>query len=385
MDFAGKRKWFFLISLLVILPGMVFLAPPIDGLKAGLDFTGGSSITLLFSESVDQEDVRTVMADLGHPDAIVQGLGDNTYFIRTKELSTEEKNVVVAGVNEALEPSFASVGRTDADGRVALTIPSEPGGVSIRAESGERTGRLIVDTDDVTQSGELVMSLEPGPNEGEVVLTVSDGAPVANVLVTIGGVEVIAFDGVSPSIAEETVRNAFFAVLLAAVGIFLYVWWAFRNVPSPFRYSAAAIVALLHDTAIVVGIFAILGELLDVEVNLMFMIALLTVIGYSVNDTIVVFDRLRENVLNYPNRTLTDNVNVSISETISRSLNTSLTLLFTLLALLLLGGSTIREFLLVLLIGVVVGTYSSIGIASQMLVAWDQGDFRRLFRFRRPA
>ena len=381
MDFAGKRKWFFLVSLLVILPGMVFLAPPIDGLKAGLDFTGGSSITLLFSEGVDQEDVRTVMADLEHPDAIVQGLGDNTYFIRTKELSTEEKNVVVAGVNGVLEPSFASVGRTDADGRVTLTLPSGPDGVTIRAESGERTGRLILDTDDATSSGELDMSLEPGPNEGEVVLAVSDGTtPVADVLVTIGGVEVIAFDGVSPSVAEETVRNAFFAVLLAAVGIFLYVWWAFRNVPSPFRYSAAAIVALLHDTAIVVGIFAILGELLDVEVNLMFMIALLTVIGYSVNDTIVVFDRLRENVLNYPNRTLTDNVNVSISETISRSLNTSLTLLFTLLALLLLGGSTIREFLLVLLIGVVVGTYSSVGIASQMLVAWDQGDFRRLFR-----
>ena len=381
MDFAGKRKWFFLMSLLVILPGMVFLAPPIAGLKAGLDFTGGSSVTLVFSESVDQEEVRTVMTDLGHPDAIVQGLGDNTYFIRTKELSTEEKNVVVAGVNEALEPSFASVGRTDADGRVTLTIPSEPDGVTIMAESGERAGRLIVGTDDATSSGELDMSLEPGPNEGEVVLAVGDGTtPVADVLVTIGGVDVVAFDGVSPSVAEETVRNAFYAVLLAAVGIFLYVWWAFRNVPSPFRYSAAAIVALLHDTAIVVGIFAILGELLDVEVNLMFMIALLTVIGYSVNDTIVVFDRLRENVLNYPNRTLTDNVNVSISETISRSLNTSLTLLFTLLALLLLGGSTIREFLLVLLIGVVVGTYSSVGIASQMLVSWDQGDFRRLFR-----
>ena len=380
MDFAGKRKWFFLISLLVILPGMVFLVPPIDGLKAGLDFTGGSSLTLLFSESVDQEEVRTVMADLEHPDAIVQGLGDDTYFIRTKELSTEEKNVVVAGVNEALEPSFTSVGRTDADGRVTLVLPSGSDGVTIRAESGERTGSLVVATDEVTPSGELVMSLEPGPNEGEVVLAVSDGEPVGGAVVTIGGVDVIAFDGVSPSVAEETVRNAFYAVLLAAVGIFLYVWWAFRNVPSPFRYSAAAIVALLHDTAIVVGVFAILGELLDVEVNLMFMIALLTVIGYSVNDTIVVFDRLRENVLNYPNRTLTENVNVSISETISRSLNTSLTLLFTLLALLLLGGSTIREFLLVLLIGVVVGTYSSVGIASQMLVAWDQGDFRRLFR-----
>ena len=123
---------------------------------------------------------------------------------------------------------------------------------------------------------------------------------------------------------------------------------------------------------------------MDIEVNLMFMIALLTVIGYSVNDTIVVFDRLRENVLNYPTRTLFDNVNVSLSETISRSLNTSLTLMFTLLALMLFGGSTIREFLLVLLIGVVVGTYSSIGIASQVLVTWEQGDFRRLLR-RGPA
>lgn len=381
MDFAGKRKWFFLVSLLVILPGMVFLAPPIEGLKAGLDFTGGSSLTLLFSERVDQEDVRSVMADLGHPDAIVQGLGDNTYFVRTKELGVDEKNDVVAGVNEALEPSFTAVGRTDADGRIPLVLPSD--GVTIRAESGEKTGRLVVDADEVTPSGQLEMSLEPGPNEGQVEVTVSDGGPVADAAVSIGGVEVIAFDGVSASVAAETVRNAFYAVLLAAVGIFLYVWWAFRNVPSPFRYSAAAIVALLHDTAIVIGIFAILGEVLDVEVNLMFMIALLTVIGYSVNDTIVVFDRLRENVLNYPNRTLVDNVNVSISETISRSLNTSLTLLFTLLALLLLGGSTIREFLLVLLIGVVVGTYSSVGIASQMLVAWDQGDFRRLFR--RPA
>ena len=112
----------------------------------------------------------------------------------------------------------------------------------------------------------------------------------------------------------------------------------------------------------------------------MFLIALLTVIGYSVNDTIVVFDRLRENGLLYPNRELAENVNISISETIGRSLNTSLTLLFTLLALILFGGSTIREFLLVLLIGVIVGTYSSIAIASQVIVAWEYGDMRRLFR-----
>ena len=181
-------------------------------------------------------------------------------------------------------------------------------------------------------------------------------------------------------VARKIVVNGFWMVLAAAVGIFLFIWWAFRNVPSPYRYGLAAIVALVHDTLIVVGIFAILGKVAQIEVNSMFLFALLTVIGYSVNDTIVVFDRLRENVLLYPNRSFADTVNRSISESISRSLNTSLTLLFTLLALILFGGQTIKTFLLVLLIGVVAGTYSSIAVASQVLVAWELGDIRRVFR-----
>jgi preprotein translocase subunit SecF len=180
------------------------------------------------------------------------------------------------------------------------------------------------------------------------------------------------FDLVSPVVAQETVLNAFWAVLAAAVGIFFYIWWAFRNVPSPFRYGLAAIVALLHDATIVVGIFAILGEVLQMEVNTMFLIALLTVIGYSVNDTIVVFDKIRENVLIYANRPFPEIVNLSIAETIGRSINTSFTLLVTLLALIFFGGATIREFLIVLLIGVVAGTYSSIAVASQILVTWEQ-------------
>ena len=391
MNFAAKRRWFFLISVVVILPGLVFLLPPIDGLKAGIDFTGGSSLTLQFSTDISQEDLRTEMADLGYTETIVQGLGDRTYFVRTKELSDEDKDAILAKVNSALEPSFVAVGLTDADGRVVMNRPLGTDEFVIAADSGERTGLLTVEppTEEggfpVTRpSGDLSLALEPGPGPGQDVVAVSAGAPVEGAVVSINGVLVLAFDLVSPSVANETVRNAFFAVLLAAVGIFFFVWWAFRNVPSPFRYGTAAIVALVHDAAIVIGVFAVLGAVADIEVNLMFMIALLTVIGYSVNDTIVVFDRLRENVLIFPNRTLIDNVNVSISETLSRSLNTSLTLLFTLLALMLFGGSTIREFLLVLLIGVVVGTYSSIGIASQILVAWDQGDFRRLLR-RSPA
>ena len=300
MDFAGKRIWFFIFSFLVIIPGIVFLiiAP---GLKPGIDFTGGSSMTLGFSESsnVKQSEIRDILIDKGYPETTVQNFGDSNFFVRTKALNDNEKI-------------------------------------------------------DLTQT--LIAELDP---ESENILR--------------------SFDLVSPVVASETVFNAIWAVLAATIGIFIYVWWAFRNVPSPFRYGLAAIVALLHDTLIVVGIFAILGELLDIEVNTMFLIAVLTVIGYSVNDTIVVFDKIRENVLIHVNRPFTEIVNLSISETIGRSLNTSFTLLITLAALLLFGGATIREFLYVLLIGVVAGTYSSIGIASQVLVSWEQKSLGQLF------
>jgi preprotein translocase subunit SecF len=296
LDFVAKRGWFFLFSLSVIVPGVVFLV--LFRLEPGIDFSGGSEMKLRFLERVEQADLRTELADQGHPDARVQ-VADDIFLVHTKELTEVEKNRLVETLKNELSPK---------------------------------------------------------------------------------GVEDLAFDFVSPVVAQETVTAALWAVLAAAVGIFFYVWWAFRNVPSPFRYGTAAIVALIHDTLIVVGIFAILGYAIDLEVNTMFLIALLTVIGYSVNDTIVVFDRLRENVAVYPNRGLPDIVNLSISESLGRSMNTSLTLLFTLLAMMLFGGPTIRSFLLVLLIGVVVGTYSSIGIASQLVVSWEAGDFGRIFR-----
>ena len=297
MDFVGKRIWFFLLSAIILLPGVVFLiiAP---GLKPGIDFTGGSTVMFEVTDSVSQEELRSVITDIGHPDAVIQQMDDKTFFIRTKELRDDEKDGVIEEIQRQASP---------------------------------------------------------------------------------GGVALLAFDLVSPVVAAETVLNAFYAVLAAAVGIFLYLWWAFRNVPSPFRYGLAAIVALVHDSMIVIGIFAILGELADIEVNTMFLVAILTVIGYSVNDTIVVFDRLRENIILNPNRTLTQNANISIMESMGRSLNTSLTLLFTLLALLLVGGETIRIFLWVLIIGVIAGTYSSIGIATPLLVVWESGAVGRFF------
>ncbi len=199
----------------------------------------------------------------------------------------------------------------------------------------------------------------------------------------IGPLTILETATVDPVVAAETVRNAFLAVVVAAAFILLYIWWAFRRLQHAFRYSVMAIVALLHDVLVVLGIFSILGKVANVEVNAMFITGMLTVVGFSVHDTIVVFDRIRENLGRADAPPFEVAVNNSLLETMGRSLNTSITLLFTLLALLLFGGVTLRNFVLVLFIGVITGVYSSIAIASQLLVSWERGDFARAARFLR--
>ena len=198
----------------------------------------------------------------------------------------------------------------------------------------------------------------------------------------VASVESVKFDAVSPIVAAETVRNAIWAVIAASVFILLYIWYAFRRVPKSYRYGVSAILALVHDVVLVVGVFSILGRAINMEVNSMFIVGVLIVAGYSVNDTIVVFDRIRENVIRYPDRGLAALVNQSIMDTVGRSLNTSFTTLFVLLALLVMGGPSIRELLLVVAVGVVAGTYSSIFIASQYLVIWERGEIGRFLRRR---
>ena len=193
------------------------------------------------------------------------------------------------------------------------------------------------------------------------------------------------FDSTSPIVAQETVRNAIIALAAASVFILLYIWYAFRRVPRAYRYGISAILTLIHDTLLVLGVFSLLGRFLGMEVNSMFIVGILTVAGYSVNDTIVIFDRIRENVIRYPDRALDSTVNLSIVETVGRSINTSFTTFTVLLAMLLIGGASIRELLLVVAIGVIVGTYSSIFIASQFIVIWERGEFGRIFWWRKRA
>ncbi len=199
-----------------------------------------------------------------------------------------------------------------------------------------------------------------------------------------GPFEVLEFASVSAVVSKQAVRNAAVAVVIASLFIMGYIVFAFSSMPHPFRYAMAAIIALLHDVALVVGAFSLFGKIFGIEINLMFVTGLLTIIGFSVHDTIVIFDRVRENVQRAPTAPLAENVNAALVQTLGRSLNTSITLVFTILALYWLGGSTIEAFLLVLLVGVIAGAYSSIAIAAQVLVAWEERDLPRLLaRLRR--
>ena len=312
LNIVGKRGWYFLISALIILPGLVsMIVPPgwstLDsGLNPGIDFTSGSVMDVRFERPVSQGQIQERMNALGHSEALIQSTGSNSVLIRTKVLDE-----------------------------------AQAGGVSERQ-------RIQDDLED-----------------------------------NVAGIESIAFDSISPIIAAETVRNTFLALLAASVFILLYIWYAFRRAPRAYRYGISAVIALAHDTLIVLGIFSILGRLINLEVNSTFIIGILTVAGYSVNDTIVVFDRIRENVIRHPERAFDSLVNLSIVETIGRSLNTSFTTFLVLLAMLLIGGPSIRGLLLVVAIGVIVGTYSSVFIAAQFLVIWDRREFGNIFRWMR--
>lgn len=182
------------------------------------------------------------------------------------------------------------------------------------------------------------------------------------------------FETVGPTIGRELTQKSLLAVVVASVFIVLYIAWSFRSVPKPYtswKFGVSAVIALLHDVIVVVGLFSLFGHLYHVEIDILFVTALLTVIGFSVHDTIVVFDRVRENLPKFPKASFEQVVDFSLTETLGRSLNTSFTVLLTLTAMLLFGGETVRWFVVALMIGIASGTFSSIFNASPILVLWE--------------
>ena len=284
-----RKWWYFLLSGLLIVPGVIFLA--LGGLKPGIEFKGGTLLDLRFDQPPAVNDVRDVMTGLGRPEAVVQAAEGGRVEVRTFEMKPDD----IANAQKALKDRY-------------------------------------------------------GTNLKDVSSSV-----------------------VSPSFSGELIQNAVRSIALASVLIVLLIAFAFRNFGwAAFRYGIAAIVALLHDAAVVLGIFAILGFFLGIEVDSLFVTAVLTIIGFSVHDTIVVFDRIRENLRLNPGEALNPVINFSIMQTLARSVITSLTVVLTLLALFLFGGFSMRNFALALLIGIISGTYSSIFNASQIVSLWQE-------------
>jgi preprotein translocase subunit SecF len=215
----------------------------------------------------------------------------------------------------------------------------------------------------------------------EIALDSAEKNAVENDLVATFGSQtrLESFQTVGSTVRGQAVRDAIIAVLFAAGAILLYLWQAFRSTPNSIRYGVCAILAMLHDVLVVIGLAAILGELIGLEIDALFLTAMLTVISFSVHDTIVVFDRIRENL-----RRSSDPyevvVNRSIVQTLSRSIVTQFTSVFTLSALLLFGGASIRDFILIMLLGLLSGTYSSIFNAAQLLVVWQNREWRNWFK-----
>lgn len=196
----------------------------------------------------------------------------------------------------------------------------------------------------------------------------------------IGKSREVRLETIGPTVSRDSTKKAIIAIILASIAIVFYVAFAFRKVPKPassWYFGICAVSALLHDILVVVGIYSILGHFLNFEVDALFITALLTIMGFSVHDTIVVFDRIRENLQRYPSQNFEQIANNSVNQTLARSLNTSLTVILVLLALTLLGGVTMRHFIITLLIGITIGTYSSIFNATPLLVVWQKQILRK--------
>ena len=308
MNIIKNRYVYFLISLLIIIPGIVFMGlnwakSKTGPLPLGIDFRGGSLLEVQFEGTrPTSEDMAALYAEFSSEaepiaEPVVQPLDNDSFSIRSKAMTDETKGMLVA-------------------------------------EMENRFGSKVI---------------------------------------------VLNFTSVSPSIGAEVTRAAGFAILLAAVAILLYIWWAFRGVEHPYRYGTAAIIAMLHDVFVVLGTEAILGYFLGWEADALFLTALLTVIGFSVHDTIVVFDRVRENSNILRRIDYETMINHSIVQTLDRSITTQLTVMLTLFALVLFGGDSTRHFVLILLVGIFSGTYSSIFNAAPILVVWENREWQNWF------
>jgi preprotein translocase SecF subunit len=397
-DLISKRNWFFAFSLLITIPGLLFIIlTPVSGgqlgLKFTIDYTGGTRWVVKFENpSVNAADVKAKLSDLGLENSAVVSTSTGFLEIKTIPLGlatpppaatpppriTAEPSGSGASGSPAASPSPAASGSPagssspQASASPAASSSPSPAPSSAAAASGSPAPSASGGASPSPSAPAGNTEIPTTGRLGEVASALQqEFGPIAqqNSLTTIG-----------PVVSSDLISQALVLILVGSIGILLWITFRFRDV----KFGVTALVALVHDVIVVVGIFAILGTVFNVEIDALFVTAMLTVIGFSVHDTIVVFDRIRENKARHAGEPFADIVNHSILQTFGRSITTSFTVVLTLLALLLFGGSATTTFVLALLIGIISGTYSSIFNASPLLVVWQEWEDRRRGR-RLPA
>jgi preprotein translocase SecF subunit len=394
LDIIGKRRWFFLFSGLIVVPGLFFIIlGPITGGKAGLqfsiDYTGGTKWEIHFANpSVTASQVQGVLAAQGY-EAQVQNSSDGYLLIRTVPLGLIQGPALTPApsASPGASGSAAASGSPAASSAASPASSASPGASSTAAASGSPASSSSPGASaSPAASGSAAASASPAaspspspspsptPIPGGVTRSGQVGTLVTALESSLGPIDAQrSLTTVGPVIGAELTQQAILLVLIGSLGILAWMTFRFRD----FRFGMTALVALVHDVIVVVGIFAILGTFFKTEVDALFVTAMLTIIGFSVHDTIVVYDRIRENRARHAGENFSSIVNHSILQTLARSINTSLTVVFTLTALLLFAGSSIQTFILALLIGITSGTYSSIFNAAPLLTVWEEWEERR--------
>ncbi|MGI8930735.1 MAG: protein translocase subunit SecF [Candidatus Limnocylindria bacterium] len=366
-DIVGKRRWYFLFSAILTIPGLLFII--LGGLKPSIDFTGGTEWEVQHQDRPSAVEMSAALAELGYADAIITELPEGFLRIRTEpiDLAPPETPGPLPSGSSSADASPSASASAEASG-------SPPASPSASA-SNDAPGSPAV-SGSAEASGSASASGSPEPSPGSSPAPIAAGTEFADLEEELDGRfgpgEPRSVRTVGPLIGSGLIRSSAILIGIGELFILLYLWMRFG-----FRFGTAAIIALLHDVILVVGTFAILGYFFNLEFDALFVTALLTIIGFSVHDTIVVFDRIRENRVRHAGESFGAIVNHSILQTMARSIITSLTVVVTLGALLLLGPPTIRTFALALLLGVVSGTYSSIFNASQILVEWHERSEKR--------
>jgi preprotein translocase SecF subunit len=383
-DVIGKRNWFFLFSGLILVPGLIFIIlTPLTsgqvGLKFSVDYTGGTIWEFqLKNANGSADEVRAVLVSQGVTDAEVNEDTDHYFRIRTKRVDLFPQPTPTPTVNPSAAASAVASANAAASASASPSAsagPSASPGASSSPESSASAAAGASSSASPTPSPSptpILNGVDQGGNKCALIVpTKGKIAEIATAIQADPKLGPIACTRetatVGPVISAQLIQQAVQLILFGSIGILLWVGFRFGN----FKFGVTALAALFHDIIVVVGIFAILGTLFGVQVDALFVTAMLTVIGFSVHDTIVVYDRIRENKARHAGEPFDQIVNHSILQTFGRSINTSLTVVITLTALLLFAGASIHYFVLALLIGIISGTYSSIFNASPLLVVWQ--------------